>query len=64
MQPTVFDRSFQYGDGVFTTIKVTQGKLQHWSLHWQRLALSCQRLSIHIPAEGKEVTACTCSHFS
>lgn len=51
LQPTVFDRSFQYGDGVFTTIKVTQGKLQHWSLHWQRLALSCQRLSIHIPAE-------------
>lgn len=51
LQPTVFDRSFQFGDGVFTTIKVTQGKLQHWSLHWHRLALSCQRLAIHLPDE-------------
>ena len=52
LQPTVFDRSFLYGDGVFTTIKVVQGALQHWSLHWQRLQLSCQRLAINLPDES------------
>ena len=52
LQPTVFDRSFQYGDGVFTTIKVEGGELQRWSLHWQRLQLSCQRLAIHLPDES------------
>lgn len=52
LQPTVFDRSFQYGDGVFTTIKVARSQLQHWSLHWQRLALSCQQLAINLPDEN------------
>ncbi|MDX1391759.1 MAG: aminodeoxychorismate lyase [Rheinheimera sp.] len=31
------DRSFNYGDGIFTTILVTGGKLQLWPLHLQRL---------------------------
>ncbi len=52
-QPTVFDRNFQFGDGVFTTIKVQEGTLQLWSLHWQRLVHSCQRLGINLPSEDE-----------
>lgn len=45
------DRSFQYGDGVFTTIRVSGGQLQLWPLHWQRLQASLQRLGIVVPAQ-------------
>lgn len=38
------DRSFQFGDGLFTTIRVQQGQLQLWPYHWQRFAASLQRL--------------------
>lgn len=31
------DRAVQYGDGIFTTIKVEDGIPQHWPLHYQRL---------------------------
>ena len=46
MQLTLSDRSFQYGDGVFTTILVDSGKLVFWDLHWQRLQLALQRLGM------------------
>jgi len=40
------NRAFQYGDGVFTTIRVSRGHLQLWPLHWQRLALAVKRLGL------------------
>lgn len=46
LQPTVSDRSFQYGDGLFTTILVHESRLMLWDLHWQRLAQSMQRLQM------------------
>lgn len=36
------DRSWQYGDGCFTTIAVQDGELVDWERHWQRL-VSCQQ---------------------
>ena len=45
-QPTVSDRSFQYGDGIFTTILVDDSRLMLWDFHWQRLAHSLQRLQM------------------
>ena len=44
MQIQFSDRSFQYGDGVFTTIRIRHGQPELWALHWQRLQLSMQRL--------------------
>ena len=38
------DRSFQYGDAIFSTIRICAGQPQLWSLHWQRLFHSMQRL--------------------
>lgn len=43
------DRSFQYGDGAFTTVLVKQGKLQHWSYHQQRMNACLSALWIDLP---------------
>ncbi|MCC5880109.1 MAG: aminodeoxychorismate lyase [Idiomarina sp.] len=40
----IADRGLQYGDGFFTTIRVLNGALQLWPLHWQRLATCAERL--------------------
>jgi 4-amino-4-deoxychorismate lyase len=44
--PGSTDRSFQYGDGLFTTIKVKAGQLSLWDLHLQRLVWGAKRLQI------------------
>lgn len=46
LQPTVSDRSFQYGDGIFTTILVEDSRLMLWDWHWQRLSQSLARLQM------------------
>lgn len=40
------DRSFNYGDGGFTTIKTINGKPEHWSLHVQRMQACLSLLKI------------------
>ncbi|MFV0575167.1 MAG: aminodeoxychorismate lyase [Vibrio sp.] len=47
---SIADRSFQYGDGCFTTILVKQGQPQSLSLHQQRIEETCQRLAIALPS--------------
>ncbi|MDZ7869627.1 MAG: aminodeoxychorismate lyase [Rheinheimera sp.] len=44
MQIQFSDRSFQYGDAIFSTVRIRDGQPQLWSLHWQRLRHSMQRL--------------------
>ncbi len=44
MAPGIADRSFNYGDGVFTTMQVRAGQLQLWPLHLKRLQRSAQQL--------------------
>ncbi|MHA2937691.1 aminodeoxychorismate lyase [Vibrio sp. RC27] len=45
-QISVFDRSFQYGDGCFTTMAVRSGCIEHWPYHRQRLEQSLDALGI------------------
>ncbi len=45
--PNSTDRSFHYGDGLFTTIKVKDGKAMLWDLHLQRLVSGAKALLIH-----------------
>lgn len=45
-QVPVMDRSFQYGDGCFTTILVQQGQPILWPLHKQRLNRAIERLKL------------------
>ena len=43
------DRGLQYGDGLFETMAVRNGKIYLWEAHWQRLSLGCKQLSIELP---------------
>ncbi|ENM5772655.1 aminodeoxychorismate lyase [Vibrio mimicus] len=45
----IHDRSFQYGDGCFTTILTKHGQVQHWSLHIARLQAALNALYITQP---------------
>lgn len=47
------DRGLQYGDGLFETMAVRNGKIHLWESHWQRLALGCEKLIIILP--NKEI---------
>ncbi len=43
------DRGLHYGDGLFETILLTNGKLQYWDEHYFRLQQSSQYLKIKCP---------------
>lgn len=42
------DRSFQYGDGCFTTVLTKSGKVQEWVLHKERMQSCLAVLGIHV----------------
>ena len=42
----VSDRAIHYGDGLFETIAVRDGRIEYWQRHMQRLAQGCQRLNM------------------
>lgn len=46
------DRAVQYGDGVFETIAVRDGRPRFWELHMQRLRHACKHLELTMPAEN------------
>lgn len=46
----VDDRALQYGDGVFETIAVRDGRPRFWDLHVKRLGKGCNRLGLAMPA--------------
>lgn len=52
---SVFDRSFQMGDGLFETIRMMNGWPIQWRQHWRRFSKTAARLGIHPP-----VTAAGC----
>ncbi len=45
----IADRGFQYGDGLFETIEVLNGKPLFFDRHLKRLEVGCSRLLIPIP---------------
>ena len=46
---SVHDRGLQYGDGLFETMAVCNGKIHLWDAHWERLTYACKQLSIPLP---------------
>ena len=52
-QVAISDRGFQYGDGLFETIEVLNGRLILIEQHLQRLTLGCEKLLI--PAPDKQL---------
>ncbi|MDR3410063.1 MAG: aminodeoxychorismate lyase [Formivibrio sp.] len=45
------DRSIQFGDGVFRTVKCRAGHLAFWARHYRKLCADCAVLGIAAPAE-------------
>lgn len=45
----VLDRGLQYGDGLFETMAVKQGRPQLWERHMERLLGGCRRLRLPAP---------------
>ncbi|MGF1741667.1 aminodeoxychorismate lyase [Vibrio profundum] len=45
----VADRSFQYGDGCFTTMLTRYGHIQHWALHRERMEQALVTLGLPKP---------------
>ena len=50
---SINNRGLAYGDGIFTTAKVINGKVQLLSAHIERLVDSCNKLSIALPDMDK-----------
>jgi 4-amino-4-deoxychorismate lyase len=48
-QLTVSDRGFQYGDGLFETVEVLNGRLIFIDRHLQRLVSGCEKLLLPVP---------------
>ncbi len=61
----VSDRAFAYGDGIFTTAKIVNGKVSQLEQHINRLINSCERLSISKVSfdELREQLRETAKHF-
>jgi 4-amino-4-deoxychorismate lyase len=51
------DRSLQYGDGLFETMRVRGGRIRFAALHRARLAAGCARLAIQVDADAIWQTA-------
>ncbi len=49
------DRGLAFGDGVFTTAKITKGKIEYFNLHMARLKRSCEQLAI-CPVDWRAVS--------
>lgn len=43
------DRGLQYGDGLFETMAVVDGRIRHFDLHMTRLTEGCRRLGMPAP---------------
>jgi branched-chain amino acid aminotransferase len=48
----VFDRGFLYGDGLFETLRVVNGRPFRWDAHWQRLEQGARFLGISLPFDS------------
>ncbi|MDH5766315.1 MAG: aminodeoxychorismate lyase, partial [Gammaproteobacteria bacterium] len=47
----VYDRAFQYGDGLFETIAFRNGQLIYWREHLQRFNYGCDALALPVVPE-------------
>lgn len=44
------NRGFAYGDGIFRTMRLLNGELQDWPLHYQTLVADCSKIQIVCPS--------------
>ncbi len=46
---SIRDRGLLYGDGVFRTLRASNGEALHWPQHYQKLQHDCNALGISCP---------------
>ena len=46
---SVFDHGFLYGDGVYETLRVYEGRIFLWERHMARLRRSCELIALDLP---------------
>ncbi len=51
---SVFDHGFLYGDGVYETLRVYQGRVLLLERHLERLRQSCERISLNLSMKDEE----------
>ena len=49
---SLLNRGMQYGDGLFETMRVVNGRIPLWAFHWQRLVSSAKTLQLNLPDES------------
>ncbi len=54
-QVSVFDRGFLYGDGLFETLRIVQGRPFAWDAHMERLARGAEFLKLRPPLSPIEM---------
>jgi aminodeoxychorismate lyase len=54
---SVFDRAFLYGDGLFETMRVANGRVFRWSQHLHRLQRGAEFLGLKLPSTGETLLA-------
>ncbi len=47
---TLLQRAVFYGDGLFETLRVFEGKIPFWNLHWERLSNGAKVLGLDFPS--------------
>src|SRR3989338_4495970 len=53
---SIFDRGFLYGDGVYETVRVYEGKIFIAEAHWKRLRKSLKGIHLQIPWSNLNLT--------
>ena len=46
---SIHDRGLQYGDGVFRTLRILDGRVLHWPRHYHKLQQDCTALKLPCP---------------
>lgn len=54
---SVFDRAFLYGDGLFETMIIWEGRPFRWEQHWERLQRGLALLRLCLPFDAQAVAA-------
>nr|WP_281347616.1 aminodeoxychorismate lyase [Marinicella rhabdoformis] len=49
----LINRGLQYGDGIFETMRLVNGKVPLWQFHWHRFQQSAQYLNLNCPNEAE-----------
>jgi aminodeoxychorismate lyase len=53
---SVFDRGFLYGDGLFETLRVSNGRLFRWAQHLERLQRGMEFLRLRLPFSPEKLS--------